>query len=214
MSRERWDAGRRCDVFAAGRVHAHCDRHTHGDAQPNQQCDDTAIDRTADGHRRAGGAAAVYPLLLTPLNGFTGTVALTCAPVIAAQYASCSVLASTLTLNGNAQSSTATINTLTMTAILLHLGGPVCALLLPLLAPRQRRRRPRGGSCARAVMLACAALAASAALCSCGSKSAATGGSGSGVQYTPAGTYQYQVTASSTSGAALSSTVTLNLIVQ
>jgi hypothetical protein len=159
------------------------------------------------------GVAATYPLLVTPLNGFAGTVALTCAPVTPAPYASCSVLASTLTLNGGAQSSTATINTLTMTAVLLHWGGPVCALLLPVLAVRRRRqRRPRAGSCARTAMLVGAALAASAVLCSCGSSAAP--GSGSGVLYTPAGTYQYQVTASSTSGTALSSTVTLNLIVQ
>jgi hypothetical protein len=38
--------------------------------------------------------------------------------------------------------------------------------------------------------------------------------SGSGVLYAPAGTYQYQVTANSTNGAVVSSTVTLNLIVQ
>jgi len=158
------------------------------------------------------GVAATYPLLVTPLNGFAGTVALTCAPVTPAPYASCSVLASTLTLNGGAQSSTATINTLTMTGMLLHWGGPVCALWLPLLVLRRRQRRPHAGSCARAAMLAWGALYGIAALCSCGSNSAAS--SGSGVLYTPAGTYQYQVTASSTSGTALSSTVTLNLIVQ
>jgi hypothetical protein len=157
------------------------------------------------------GVAATYPLLVTPLNGFTGTVALTCAPVIAAQYASCSLLASTLMLNGSAQSSTATINTLTMAMMVVPYGGPVCALLLPLLAWRRRRRRP---STVVATLLLLFAAGASAVLCSCGSNSATTTGGGAGVLYAPAGTYQYQVTASSTSGAVISSTVTLNLIVQ
>jgi hypothetical protein len=154
------------------------------------------------------GSAAVYPLAVTPLNGFTGPVALTCAAVVAAQYASCSLLASTLTLNGSAQSSTATINTLTQTAMVLHISSTVCALLLPLLALRRRRRA------VSAAMLLLIAVVTSVGLCSCGSKSGATSTGGGSVLYTPAGTYQYQVTASSTSGTVVSSTVTLNLIVQ
>ncbi len=154
------------------------------------------------------GTAANYPLTVTPVNGFTGTVALTCTPVIAAQYASCSLLASTLTLNGSAQTATATINTLTMTALVLRTGSTVCALLLPLCALRRRRR---GVS---AVMLVLLAVVASVGLSSCGSSSGATSTGGGSVQYTPAGTYQYQVTASSTTGTVVSSTVTLNLIVQ
>ena len=150
------------------------------------------------------GTAAVYPLLLTPVNGFTGPVALTCAPVVAAQYASCSLLGSTLTLNGSALSATATISTFTTMAMLLQSSGSLCALLLPLLALRRRKR-------SKLIMLVLAIVSGSL-LCSCGSKS--TGSSGTTLLDTPAGTYQYQVTASSTSGIVSSSTVTLNLIVQ
>jgi hypothetical protein len=152
------------------------------------------------------GTAATYPLLLTPQNGFTGPVALTCAPVISAQYASCSLLGSALTLNGSALSSTATINTLTMTAMVLRSSSTVCAFLLPLIALRRRRR----GITATLLL----AVMASAGLCSCGSSTGTTGSGGGSVLYTPAGTYQYQVTASSTGGTVVSSTVTLNLIVQ
>jgi hypothetical protein len=152
------------------------------------------------------GTAAVYPLLLTPVNGFTGPVALTCAPVVAAQYASCSLLGSTLTLNGSALSATATISTFTTMAMLLQSSGSLCALLLPLLALRRRKRSKlmRDAGSRYRVGLGCcvpADLNQPAAV-------------GRHVLDTPAGTYQYQVTASSTSGTVSSSTVTLNLIVQ
>ncbi len=148
----------------------------------------------------ASGSPAVYNLLLTPINGFTGPVALTCTPIMAATYASCSLLSSTLTLNGSALTSTATINTITTAAI--RTGAGVAALLLgPILLWRRRR--------ARWIV----AIAALTAICinGCGSSSRAPA---SNVQRTPPGTYQYQVTASSTTGTVVSSTVTLNLIVQ
>ena len=47
----------------------------------------------------------------------------------------------------------------------------------------------------------------------CGSSPPGTKLNGN-LRYSPAGTYQYQVTATSTSGPQVSSTVTLNLIVQ
>ncbi|MES2390073.1 MAG: choice-of-anchor D domain-containing protein [Acidobacteriota bacterium] len=156
------------------------------------------------------GIAATYALLVTPLNGFTGTVALTCTPVVPAQYASCSVLASMLTFSGTAaQSSTATINTVTSTtgaflgALVILTVAPILGLVL---VARPRRRR----STSLLVVIAGFVLGGVAG---CGGKASPVA-SGPKLNYTPVGTYQYQVTASSTSGTQVSSTVTLNLIVQ
>jgi hypothetical protein len=144
------------------------------------------------------GSPAVYALTLTPVNGFTGAVALTCAPVVAAQYASCSLLSSTLTLNGAALASTATINTITSQA-----GGELVALGALLLLPLGfwRRKKMR-------VVLSGLALVVVGTVSGCG------GGKQVAVLKTPPGTYQYTVTASATNGLPVSSTVTLNLIVQ
>jgi hypothetical protein len=152
----------------------------------------------------ASGSPAVYALTVTPTSGFNGTVALTCTPVIAGQYASCSLLSSTLSLASGAQSSTATLNTITSLAGRVL---EVAAMLLVLPLAGRRRRRFAGG------MMAAGVLAALALAGGCGG-SASGGGGSTNVRYTPAGTYQYTVTASSTSGPTVSQTVTLNLIVQ
>ncbi len=146
----------------------------------------------------ASGSPASFPLLLTPVNGYTGTVALTCASVNAGLYATCSVVDSTLTLRSGPQTATATINTIT-SAVRTAIG--MSGLLAALMLRRRRRRGTLAG-------MALCALGAGAWLAGCG-------GSGSSkLEYTPSGSYQYQVTASSTSGTAVSSTVTLNLVVQ
>ncbi len=145
----------------------------------------------------ASGQPASYALLLGPLNGFAGNVALTCVAVHAGSYASCSLLSPLLTVNGGAVGTTATISTVSAA---LRIAGMTPVLLLPLLLWRRPRRR---------AML----LIASASLIGCGSGSTTGSGSSTTVN-TPAGTYQYQVTASATGGAAISSTVTLNLVVQ
>jgi len=157
----------------------------------------------------ASGEPASFMLTATPSAGFDGAVALTCAPAGAAPYASCSLLASMLTLDG-AQSSTATINTITsvngdkrwsalllLPFALLGLGGVV----------RGRRRR---------VPVVCLVLLLSVALMgviSCGGN-AAPQQPAKGLLYTPAGTYQWTVTASSTSGPQITSSVTLTVTVQ
>lgn len=144
------------------------------------------------------GSPAVYALALTPVNGFTGAVALTCAPVVAAQYASCSLLSSTLTLNGAALSSTATINTITS-----HAGSGLVsfgAMLLVTLGLLKRKKVR--------FVLSGLVLVVVGTISGCG------GGGQVAVLKTPPGTYQYTVTASSTTGLPVSSTVTLNLIVQ
>jgi hypothetical protein len=132
------------------------------------------------------------------VNGFTGAVALTCAPVVAAQYASCSLLSSTLTLNGAALPSTATINTITS-----HAGSGLVALAAMLLLPLGFLKRKR----VRFVLSALAVVVV-------GMTSGCGGGGQVAVLKTPPGTYQYTVTASSTTGLPVSSTVTLNLVVQ
>ncbi len=153
----------------------------------------------------ASGIPAQYSLSLTPANGFTGTVALTCSPVNPAQYASCSLLSSTLITQGTVQNSTATINTITTVAMANRLIKFFAFLAPVFLLRRSRRKRAQK-------LLAALILAAFISGCGSGTSSSLTGPTN--LRYTPAGTYEYQVTASSTTGPAYSSTVTLNLIVQ
>ncbi len=157
------------------------------------------------------GQPAAYQLLLTPAGGFSSPVALTCAPVIAAQFAACSLLPSSLVASSSAQTSVATINTITSGAH-AALEAPSnaiqaafwCLLFPGLLTVWKGRNQLRK----RRILLLALLFSASAIF---------TLGCASGGQfntlYTPLGTYQYQVTASSTSGPAITQTVTLNLIV-
>jgi hypothetical protein len=145
----------------------------------------------------ASGQPASYALLVSPLNGFAGNVALTCVAVHAGSYASCSLLSPLLTVNGGAVGTTATISTVSAA---LRIAAMMPLLSLPLLLWRRTRRR---------AML----LLTSASLIGCGSGSTTGSGSSTTVN-TPPGMYQYQVTASATNGVAISSAVTLNLVVQ
>lgn len=171
---------------------------------------------TVNGGSSAGatvksGSPATYSLLVTPTGGFSGAVALTCAPINAAIYATCSLSPSTVALGSGAQSSTVTINTITSASndrrepvsILL------CWLWLPLLT-FQRAFRKRSASLHRLWLAPLVGLVGMLALGGCG------GGKppNSGLLYTPAGSYSYQVTATSTSGTQITQTVTMNLSVQ
>jgi hypothetical protein len=149
------------------------------------------------------GSPATYTLELTPLNNFSGPIALTCAPVIAAQYASCSLLSSTLSLDGAPQFSTATINTITTTTALKTIPAIFAIFLTPALFFRRKHRKTL------AILIICAFTT----LSGCGSNKAPSSAP-TNFRYTPAGTYQYTITATSTSGPTIASTVTLNLIVQ
>jgi hypothetical protein len=147
------------------------------------------------------GSPAVFPLTLTPLNGFTGPVALTCAAITGGPYATCSLDASTLNLNGSTAASNATLETISSQARTGLLGAAALLLGLVFLPGRRRRR-----------------ISILSVLCVSGVCLFA-GGCGSGISptkllYTPTGTYQYRVTASSTTGISLTSSVTLNLTVQ
>lgn len=150
----------------------------------------------------ASGRPATYTLTVTPTGNFAGSVALTCAPLAPAQYATCSIAPGTLTLAGAPLTATVTINTITSIAGLtpapLSTNPAVyLCVLLPALFLARKRRLP-------ALLLTICI----AALAGCGSTSADPN-----ARYTPTGTYQYAVTASSTSGVQLTQTVTLNLTV-
>ena len=152
------------------------------------------------------GSPATYALLVSPQNGYTGSVALTCVAVNPGRYASCSVLAPLLAMSGSAVGTTVTIST--VSAAVRPGSGMFLAMLgLSPMALLCRRKRLQS-LLALAMMMLCFGVVA------CGSGSGVGGTGGSKTVNTPVGTYQYQVTANSTSGTKISSTVTLNLIVQ
>jgi hypothetical protein len=157
------------------------------------------------------GQPATYQLTLTPTGGFTGPVALTCTPIAAAQYASCSLLPSTIALNASSQTSTATLSTVASAALLTP-GRPLKTVFLCLLFPglftlwRGRRDLRRHIPLLLSIVLT--AYTVFAAGCGGGSQAVSAN-----VLYAPAGVYQYQVAAASTSGVPITQTVTLNLTV-
>jgi hypothetical protein len=155
------------------------------------------------------GQPANYALTLTPLRGYTGAVIFNCTPVNPGQYASCSLLPSSITVsNSTTQTATATINTVTSVATSLNRierrNSSIALCLLPFGALLLRRRR--------AILAIVLMVSTSLLVAGCGS-----GGTlnlaDPNLRYTPPGSYQYQVTATSATGAPLSQTVTLNLTV-
>ncbi|WP_052200220.1 choice-of-anchor D domain-containing protein [Terriglobus sp. TAA 43] len=153
------------------------------------------------------GIAATYSLSVAPVNGFAGSVALTCTPDAPVAYAACSLLPSTVTLNGGSQSSVATITTVTVvnsnTAKLESQSGSraILACILPAGAIFLwlRRRRSPG------MLLLCLFCIS---LIGCGS-----GESGFRLRSVVPGTYTFHVTASATNGTTASQTVKLTLVV-
>jgi hypothetical protein len=170
----------------------------------------------------SSGTPASYNLTVTPGNNFSGTVVLNCTPIAAAEYATCSLLPSSVTLSGAAQNAVATLNTVTEVSSNSQtvmpggrrrsLGGTALCLLFPALfftwKARSSRHKAwrRDGPIALAIFAAILLLSASG----CGGNSV-----NSNLRFSPAGSYQYQVTASSVSGVVqITQTVTLNLTVQ
>jgi len=163
------------------------------------------------------GKPATYNLTIAPQNNFSGAVVLNCTPINPGQYATCSLLPSSITLSGTAQNATATINTITSVSTAANrprLDGAILCILPAALLFFWRLRQPHKGR-PHAVLWTTLLFTAAALFAS---------GCGSGVapiinikdpnlRYTPPGTYQYQVTASSTTGVQITQTVTLNLIV-
>jgi hypothetical protein len=153
------------------------------------------------------GSAAMYPLTLTPINGFAGPAALTCAPVTPGTYVTCSLNPATLTLAGGPLA--ATLNTITTASLERpfpfnrdSISATLAVMFMPMLFLALKRRRLH-----TALLLIVVAITLTG-LTGCGS------GGPTNLRYTPPGTYQYTVTATSTTGPTISSTVTLNLIVQ
>lgn len=147
------------------------------------------------------GHPANYTLTLTPQNAFAGDVVFNCTPVQPAQYATCSILPSSLTLGAGPQSATVAINTVTSQSATATAGRSAGTIVLCLCCPLLllfRTRRGLGVNLA-AITLLLAVLTAAG----CG------GGGDPSLRYTPTGTYQYQITATSVSGTRITRTVTL-----
>jgi hypothetical protein len=175
------------------------------------------------------GSPATYTLTVTPLNNFAGTVVLNCTPVTAALYASCSLLPSSINLASGPQSTLATITTVTSVSgavVPARPGGrplrdTALSLLLPGLILLWRTRASRDVSKTRAwrrfAAISWASLISIALLSAggCGGGGGSNTNTTSNLRYSPSGAYQYQVTASSVSGASqITQSVTLNLTIQ
>jgi hypothetical protein len=167
----------------------------------------------------ATGSPAAYALAVTPLNGFTGTVVLNCTPVLPATYAYCSLLPSSVTL-GATQSAVATLNTVTSIAAnqrpTRSFRATAFCLLFPAILFSWKARTSHHRAWRKAGPIAWAIFAGIALLTSggCGGSSS-TSVTPSSLRYAPAGSYQYQVSATGISaGVPITQTVTLNLTVQ
>ncbi len=163
---------------------------------------------TASAAKVKSGQPASYHLSLTPQNGFARPIVLNCTPVQAGQYATCSLLPSSVTLSGSTlQASVVTLNTVTETATSqIREGMAFPLLLLPFGMCLFRRNRQAFAL----VLIATGTLFASG----CGSGGTVIiNKADPNLHYTPPGTYQYRVTATSATGTPLSQTVTLNLTV-
>jgi hypothetical protein len=171
----------------------------------------------------ASGTPASYNLTVTPGNNFSGTVVLNCTALSAAQYATCSLLPSSVTLSGAAQNAVATLNTVTEVSsnsspatterFKRSFGGTALCLLFPALIFTWKARTSRHKAWRRDGPIVWAVFAAILLL----SSSGCGGGSSisSDLRFSPSGSYQYQVTASSVSGGVqITQAVTLNLTVQ
>ncbi len=161
---------------------------------------------------------ANYTLTVSPVNGFTGQVVLNCAALVAAQYASCSLQPSSITLDGTAtQTASVIINTVTTASneapslrrSLRQTDGVTLCILAPaaFLFWRFRRSLPRQRW---SLLLALLCTSLMLLVSGCGSSGTAV----SNLRKTPSGTYTYTVSASSTTGTVVSQSVTLSLVVQ
>jgi hypothetical protein len=171
----------------------------------------------------ASGTPATYSLTVTPGSSFSGTVVLNCTPVAAAQYATCSLLPSSVTLTGAAQNAVATLNTVTEARSNVRpvipggrgrsYSGTALCLLFPALVFTWKARTSRHKAWRRDGPIVWAIFSAIMLLSSSGCGGG--GSTSSNLRLSPSGTYQYQVTASSVSGGVqITQLVTLNLIVQ
>ncbi|NYF80263.1 beta strand repeat-containing protein [Granulicella arctica] len=155
---------------------------------------------------------ATYTLTVTPLNSFIGTVVLNCNAIVVAPNATCSIVPSSVALNGSAQTATVTLNTLTSAELNLptpHRLSETTALCI--LAPAALflwSIRKVLGTWPTSLFMALLCTALMLLASGCGSNSI-----DASLRITPSGTYQYTVTGSVTTGTPLTQTVTLNLTV-
>ncbi|CAN5741781.1 hypothetical protein BH10ACI4_BH10ACI4_00270 [soil metagenome] len=164
------------------------------------------------------GQPAIYALVLTPTDGYTGNIVLNCTPVNPANDASCSIAPSSVSLDSSPQSSVATIQTVTAirvaqsipaahpTSRSTGLGSTILCLLTPALWLFSRKSRLTFNL--GALLVTAAALSALLFSNGCG------GGPDPSLRFSLPGTYQYRITASSTTGTAIAQSVTLNLVIQ
>lgn len=143
------------------------------------------------------GVPASFPLTLSPASGYSGTVALTCAPSQAVTNMTCSLSPALITLNGASQSSVVTITTTDGVTANVRLAACLIGGLAFGLSFR-RRLRP----IAMLVILLVGFLTTTGC-----------GGNGPNISYAGPGAYKFTVTASSTSGTASTSSLTLTVIV-
>ncbi len=160
---------------------------------------------------------ATYNLQLMPQSGYNGTVVLNCTPITPGQYATCSLLPSSIALNGTPQTAIATINTITTVNpnATAHNTNPnaklnrtlLCLFPASLLFFWNTHRKNNAQKTTRTILWTLVLSLTTLWPTGCGS------GGDPDIRITPPGTYQYQVTASSTTGIQLTQTVTLNLTV-
>ncbi|GAA3764701.1 ESPR-type extended signal peptide-containing protein [Terriglobus aquaticus] len=153
------------------------------------------------------GIAANYALAVTPTNGFTGAVALTCTPKAIVQYTACSINPSTVTLINGTVNATATITTVTAVNTAASRRPDWRAAVLcstPVLLLAGLRRRRWGAGLLLSIGL-CALLMSSG----CGS---GTHGD-SRIRYAAAGTYQFTISAASTTGVTVQQSVPITLTI-
>ena len=174
------------------------------------------------------GQAAKYNLQLSPLGGFTGSVALACSSssqLFAPQLGKCAVTPATLTLSGASPVSfQVSVTTTAHSAVPPgEFQGPWTqlpqgsisfeAFFLLLLAAggivAGRRSRPAHAWIGAAILLACVATV----LTACGSGgNSSTGTSGTPTSGTPTGTYNFTITGTTQAG--VSRSINLTLMVQ
>ena len=151
---------------------------------------------------------------VTPSNGFTGTVKLSCSisPVAANNPPTCSLSPGSVTITGTeAETSTLTISTTASTVsenrlnrLLWRSGGTALALVLVIWVPRRRR--------AWLTMVGVLALSIAVAPIGCGGGGSSSGGGTSGSSGTTPGTYT--ITVAGTSGGVTGTAGTVTLTVQ
>lgn len=162
---------------------------------------------------------ASYSLTVTPLGGFSGQVLLTCAGVNPGEYINCSLVPSSVTLNGAAQNAVVTLQTVSSIASAepgprdpdRNLGQTALALLFPALLFSWKARTSPRRAWRRTIPVLWAFFAAAVLLTSSG---CGGGGPVPYLRFASPGTYQYQVTATSVgTDPEVTRTVTLNLTV-